>query len=129
MYNISSYYEVILSKNSLEQTDFGGISFKSQTVARNMGLQYFQAGVIQRDEMSDMKTFQFKEGVKIVAGLDVVLDTIGSFYVYARAVIDKKVGMINIQTFFIDIIKTKVKFLKDKFLRLLLASTIASFHL
>ena len=129
MYNISSYYEVILSKNSLEQTEFGDISFKSQTVATNIGLQYFQAGVIQRDEVSDMKTFQFKEGVKIVAGLDVVLDTMGSFYVYARAVIDKKVGMINIQTFFIDIIKTKIKFPKDKFLRLLLASTIASFHL
>ena len=32
--------------------------------------------------MSDMKTFQFKEGVKIVAGLNVALDTIGSFYVY-----------------------------------------------
>ena len=54
-------------------------------------MQYFQAGIIQRDEMNDMKTFQFKEGVKIVAGLDVILDTIGNFYVYARAVIVEKV--------------------------------------
>ena len=38
-----------------------------------------------------MKTFQFKEGIKTVAGLAVVLDTVGNFYVYARAVIDKKV--------------------------------------
>ena len=54
-------------------------------------MPYFQAGVIQRDEMNNMKTFQFKEGVQIVSGLDVVLDTIGNFYVYARAVIDEKV--------------------------------------
>ena len=54
-------------------------------------MQYFLAGVIQRDEMSDMKTFQFKEGIKVVAGLNVVLDTIGNFYIYARAVIDEKV--------------------------------------
>ena len=77
--------------------------------------------------MSDMKTFQFKEGVKTVAGLDVVLDTIGNFYVYARAVIDEKVGMIIISTFLIDIIKTKIKFPKNKFLQLLLASMRASF--
>ena len=74
-----------------------------------------------------MKTFQFKEGVKTVAGLDVVLDTIGNFYVYARAVIDEKVGMIIISTFLIDIIKTKIKFPKNKFLQLLLASMRASF--
>ena len=77
--------------------------------------------------MSDMKTFQFKEGVKTVAGLDVVLDTISNFYVYARAVIDEKVGMIIISTFLIDIIKTKIKFPKNKFLQLLLASMRASF--
>ena len=59
-------------------------------------MPYFQAGLIQRDEMNDMKTFQFKEGVQIVSGLDVILDTIGNFYVYARAVIDKKVRMIII---------------------------------
>ena len=80
-----------MSSNLLEQKDFSGISFKNQTVARRTGLQYFQAGIIQRDEMNDMKTFQFKEGVKIVAGLDVILDTIGNFYVYARAVIVEKV--------------------------------------
>ena len=96
MFFLSSYYEIILSNNSLEQIDFGGISFKNQTNARRTGLQYFRAGVTQRDEISDMKTFQFKEGVKTVAGLDIVLDTIGYIYVYARAVIDKKVRMINI---------------------------------
>ena len=85
-----------MSKKSLEQKDFADISFENQTVARRIGLQYFQAGVIQRDEMNDMKTFQFKEGVKIVAGLDIVLDTIGSFYIYARAVIDEKVWIIII---------------------------------
>ena len=65
-------------------------------------MQYFQAGIIQRDEMSDMKTFQFKEGVQNVSGLNLTLDTIGIFYVYARAVIDRKVGMIIVWTFFID---------------------------
>ena len=44
--------------------------------------------------MSDMKTFQFKEGVQNVSGLNVTLDTIGIFYVYARAVIDRKVGIV-----------------------------------
>ena len=90
----SSYYQVVISNISLERKDFSSVSFKNQTVARSIGLQYFQAGIIQRDEMSDMKTFQFKEGVKTVAGLDVVLDTVGNFYVYVRAVLDKKVGII-----------------------------------
>ena len=85
-----------MSKYRLEQKNFADISFQNQAFARRIGLQYFQAGVIQRDEINDMKTFQFKEGVKIVAGLDIVLDTIGSFYVYARAVIDRKVWMIII---------------------------------
>ena len=80
-----------MSNNPLKQKDFAEISFKNQTIARRIGLEYFQAGVIRRDEMNDLKNFQFKEGVKIVAGLDVILDTIGSFYVYARAVIGKKV--------------------------------------
>ena len=75
----------------LKRKGFGDISIKNQTAARRLGLPYFQAGVIQRDEMNNMKTFQFKEGVQIVSGLDVVLDTIGNFYVYARAVIDEKV--------------------------------------
>ena len=88
---LCSYYEVIISNNSLERKDFGDISFENQTAATRLGLQYFRAGVIQRDEMSDMKTFQFKEGVKVVAGLNVVLDTIGNFFVHARAVIDEKV--------------------------------------
>ena len=87
---------MIISNNLLEQKEFSGRSFKNQTVARRIGLRYFRAGIIHRDEMGDMKTFQFKEGVKLVAGLDVVLDTIGNFYVYARAVIDEKVGMIII---------------------------------
>ena len=78
-------------------------------------MQYFQAGIIQRGEMSNMKTFQFKEGVKTVAGLDIVLDTVGNFYVYARAVLDKKVGIMIISTFFIGIIKTKIIFPKDNF--------------
>ena len=90
----SSYYEVIISNNSLERKNFGDISVKNQTAARRLRLQYFQAGIIQRDEMSDMKTFQFKEGVQNVSGLNLTLDTIGIFYVYARAVIDRKVGMI-----------------------------------
>ena len=55
------------------------------------GLQYFRAGVIQRAEMNDRKTFHFKEGVQIVAGLDIVLNTFGDFYVSSRAVIDEKV--------------------------------------
>ena len=80
-----------MSNNSLERKDFGDISFKNQTVARRIRLQYFRAGFVQRDEMGDMKTFQFKEGVKVVKGLDVILETIGTFYVYARAVIDEKV--------------------------------------
>ena len=88
---LCSYYEVIISNNSLERKEFGDISFKNQTAARRLGLQYFLAGVIQRDEMSNMKTFQFKEDIKVVAGLNVVLDTIGNFYIYARAVIDEKV--------------------------------------
>ena len=78
-------------------------------------MQYFQAGIIQRGEMSNMKTFQFKEGVKTVAGLDIVLDTVGNFYVYARAVLDKKVGIMITSTFFIGIIKTKINFSKDNF--------------
>ena len=78
-------------------------------------MQYFQAGIIQRGEMSNMKTFQFKEGVKTVAGLDIVLDTVGNFYVYARAVLDKKVGIMIISTFFIGIIKAKIIFPKDNF--------------
>ena len=80
-----------MSNKPLKQKDFAEISFKNQAIARRIGLEYFQAGVIRRDEMNDLKNFQFKEGVKIVAGLDVVLDTIGSFYVYARAVIGEKV--------------------------------------
>ena len=88
-----------MSNNPLEQKDFTDISFKNQTVARRIDLQYFQAGVIRRDEMSDMKTFQFKEGIKTVAGLAVVLNTVGHFYVYARAVIDEKVWMIMIWKF------------------------------
>ena len=82
---------MIISNISLKRKDFGAISFKNQAVSRRTGLQYFRAGVIQRDEMSDMKTFQFKEGVRTVSGLTFVLDTVGIFYVYARAVIDKKV--------------------------------------
>ena len=87
---------MVISNDSLEQKDFTGISFKNQTVAWSTGLRYFRAGIIKRDEMGDMKTFQFREGVKLVAGLDAVLDTIGNFYIYARAVIDEKVGMIVI---------------------------------
>ena len=88
---LSSYYEVIISNISLEGKDFVGISFQNQTIAMRNGLQYFRAGVIQRAEMNDRKTFHFKEGVQIVAGLDIVLNTFGDFYVSARAVIDEKV--------------------------------------
>lgn len=90
-YILSSYYEVIISNISLEGKDFVGISFQNQTIAMRNGLQYFRAGVIQRAEMNDRKTFHFKEGVQIVAGLDIVLNTFGNFYVSARAVIDEKV--------------------------------------
>ena len=90
-YILSSYYEVIISNISLEEIDFVGISFQNQTIAMRNGLQYFRAGVIQRAEMNDRKTFHFKEGVQIVAGLDIVLNTFGDFYVSARAVIDEKV--------------------------------------
>ena len=90
-YILSSYYEVIISNISLEGKDFVGISFQNQTIAMRNGLQYFRAGVIQRAEMNDRKTFHFKEGVQIVAGLDIVLNTFGDFYVSARAVIDEKV--------------------------------------
>ena len=88
---LSSYYEVIISNISLEGKDFVGISFQNQTSAMRNGLQYFRAGVIQRAEMNDRKTFHFKEGVQTVAGLDIVLNTFGDFYVSARAVIDEKV--------------------------------------
>lgn len=59
-------------------------------------MQYLQAGIIQRAEMNDRKTFRFKEGVQIIAGLDIVLDTFGDFYVSARAVIDEEVWLIII---------------------------------
>ena len=52
--------------------------------------------------MSDMKTFQFKEGVKIVAGLNVALDTIGSFYVYAWAVIVERFIIFEIIEYYWD---------------------------
>ena len=57
----------------------------------NGSSSYFLAASIPRNEMSNSKIFQFKEGIEKVDGFNVNLETIETYYLYVRAVISEKV--------------------------------------
>ena len=57
----------------------------------NGSSSFFLAGNIPRNEMSNSKIFQFKEGIEKVDGFKVNLETIETYYLYVRAVISEKV--------------------------------------
>ena len=52
---------------------------------------YFLAASISRNEMSNSKILQFKEGIEKVEGLNVNMKTIETYYLYVRATITEKV--------------------------------------
>ena len=52
---------------------------------------YFLAASISRNEMSNSKILQFKEGIEKVEGLNVNMKIIETYYLYVRATITEKV--------------------------------------
>ena len=57
----------------------------------NGSSSYFLAASISRNEMSNRKILQFKEGIEKVEGLNVNMKTIETYYLYVRATITEKV--------------------------------------
>ena len=57
----------------------------------NGSSSYFLAANISRNEMSNSKIFQFKEGIEKVDGFNVNIKTIEIYYLYVRATITDKV--------------------------------------
>ena len=81
-----------MSSKKFHPMHFRDMTLENQTKRMvNGSSSYFVAASISRNEMSNSKTFQFKEGIEKVEGFNVNLKTIETYYLYVRAAITEKV--------------------------------------
>ena len=71
---------------------FGDMTLENQSKGMVNGSScYFLAASISRNEMSNNKILQFKEGIEKVEGLNVNMKTIETYYLYVKTTITEKV--------------------------------------
>ena len=81
-----------MSSKKFHPMHFREMTLENQTKRMvNGSSSYLLAASISRNEMSNSKTFQFKEGIEKVEGFSVNLKTIETYYLYVRATITEKV--------------------------------------
>ena len=81
-----------MSSKKFHPMHFRDMTLENQTKRMvNGSSSYLLAASISRNEMSNSKTFQFKEGIEKVEGFNVNLKTIETYYLYVRATITEKV--------------------------------------
>ena len=81
-----------MSTKKFHPMHFRDMTLKNQSKRTiNGSSSYFLAANISRNEMSNGKIFQFKEGIEKVDGFNVNLKTIETYYLYVRATITVQV--------------------------------------
>ena len=81
-----------MSTKKFYPIDLRDLALENQSERKVKGSSsYFLAANIPRNEMSNRKRFQFKEGIETVDGFNVKLKTIETYYLYVRATITGKV--------------------------------------
>ncbi|XP_057314367.1 receptor-type tyrosine-protein phosphatase S-like isoform X2 [Hydractinia symbiolongicarpus] len=83
-----SYYEIVISTSSTANLPN---QLKSQAESELKNLDYFLAATVKTDDLlSNSIQYTFVEGKEYIASLNARISAVGTYYLYARAVIDGK---------------------------------------